>query len=252
MPPPAGRALPREEIERRVGSVETWYHCIDLGHGVVTPGVFDMRPFVGEYGIPEDLGGIEALDVGASNGFFSFLLAARGARVLASELPGFAAHDLPGWWRERRIAELGPEGLGRIDHHEVTGGFEVAREILDAPVERVFARIDELPRRVERRFDLVLCSNVLPHVRDPLGALEAVREVLRPGGRLILAAPTDRSQPSASYAVFVPDPDVFAWWVPSAAALLGMCRKAGFEEPAIRGEFEVASRTGPPRREWIT
>ncbi len=251
MPSPAGKGLTREEIERRVGSVESWYHCIELGEGVVTPGTFDMRPFVGDYGIPEDLAGLDVLDVGASNGFFSFLLAARGARVLASELPGFAAHDLPGWWRAKRLAEIGPEALERIDHHEVRGGFEVAREILGAPVERIFARMEDLSRLVERPFDLVLCSNVLPHVRDPLGALEAVREVLRPGGLLILASPTDRTEPQSSYARFVPDPAVLAWWVPSATALLGMCRKAGFEGAEVRSEFELASRTGPPRRDWI-
>ena len=251
MPPSAGQGLTREEIERRVGSVESWYHCIELGEGVVTPGAYDMRPFVGDYGIPEDLAGLDVLDVGASNGFFSFLLAARGARVLASELPGFASHDLPGWWRARRLAEIGPEALERIDHHEVRGGFEVAREILGAPVERILARIEELPRLVEQSFDLVLCSNVLPHVRDPLGALESVREVLRPGGRLILASPTDRTEPQSSYARFVPDPAVFAWWVPSPAALLGMCRKAGFEDPTVRGEFEVTRRTGSGRPDSI-
>jgi len=247
-----GENLTREEIERRVRSVETWYHSIELGQGVVTPGVFDMRPFVGHYRIPEDLSGVEALDVGASNGFFSFLLERRGARVLATDLPTFADHDSPDWVRAAKLSRFTREDLARIDHHELKGGFEVASEILDSRVERILGRIYDLPALLDRTFDLVLCSNVLPHLRDPLAALEALRRVLKPGGRLILAARTERTRPEESYAVFVGDPDAFAWWVPSREALLRMCRTSGFAELEVAGEFEMSRLVAPLGPEWVT
>jgi len=31
-----------------------WYHTQELAPGVVTPGMFDLRPMVGRYGIPDD------------------------------------------------------------------------------------------------------------------------------------------------------------------------------------------------------
>ena len=35
-----------------------WYHTVELPDGSVTPGWFDLRPYVGRYGIPDDLDGI--------------------------------------------------------------------------------------------------------------------------------------------------------------------------------------------------
>jgi len=49
------------EIKRQVASLE-WYHSIDLGHDIVTPGHFDHRPFLDYYGLPKDLSGKTALE----------------------------------------------------------------------------------------------------------------------------------------------------------------------------------------------
>lgn len=38
-------------------------------------------------------------------------------------------------------------------------------------------------------FDTVICLNVLEHVEDDLGALRNMRDVLKPGGRLVLLVP---------------------------------------------------------------
>src|ERR1700719_5074918 len=51
-----------QEIRRRVNELE-WYHSIDLGHGIVTPGEFDHRPYLSQYPIPERLDGMRVLDV---------------------------------------------------------------------------------------------------------------------------------------------------------------------------------------------
>ena len=61
---------PREWVERarRIN----WYHSFDLGQGLQIEGEFDLRPHLDRYGIPADLTGRTVLDVGASNGFFSF------------------------------------------------------------------------------------------------------------------------------------------------------------------------------------
>ena len=37
-----------------------WYHTLELAPGHVTPGMFDMRPYVDGYGIPERLDGLRA------------------------------------------------------------------------------------------------------------------------------------------------------------------------------------------------
>ena len=39
-------------ILNRISGIE-WYHSIDLGHGVVTPGMYDHRPVLSQYRMPD-------------------------------------------------------------------------------------------------------------------------------------------------------------------------------------------------------
>ena len=72
-----------DEIRKEIAKV-TWRHRIDLGHGVVTPGVDDTPEKLKILGFPEDLSGMTVLDIGAWDGFFYFEADRRGAdRVLA-------------------------------------------------------------------------------------------------------------------------------------------------------------------------
>ncbi len=52
------------ELKRRVAEIR-WYHSIDLGHGIVTPG-YDQSPSrLPKIRMPADLTGMTVLDVGA-------------------------------------------------------------------------------------------------------------------------------------------------------------------------------------------
>jgi SAM-dependent methyltransferase len=69
----------------------------------------------------------------------------------------------------------------RFEHH---ANVEVATFDLAQP----------LPERLAReRFDTVICLNVLEHVADDRGALARLREVLEPGGRLVLLVPAHQA-----------------------------------------------------------
>ena len=48
----------------------------------------------------------------------------------------------------------------------------------------------------DRRFDLVICSHVLEHVRDDRRALAEIARVLRPGGHAVIVVPLDLTRPS--------------------------------------------------------
>src|SRR5262245_22821122 len=77
-----------------------WFHSIDLGNGVVTPGrksfpicTAEAHAIFGRV----DLGGRTVLDVGAWNGFFSFEAKRRGAaRVLATDSYCWTNPDIRG------------------------------------------------------------------------------------------------------------------------------------------------------------
>lgn len=81
--------LSREELRQMVDAINQkggTYHQIDLGGGLVVKGEYDMTMYVDSYGIPADLSGRTALDIGTASGFFAFECARRGASVTAIDI----------------------------------------------------------------------------------------------------------------------------------------------------------------------
>ncbi|MFO0983855.1 MAG: methyltransferase domain-containing protein [Planctomycetota bacterium] len=231
-----------------IASVSVWYHAIEVLPGVVTPGVYDMRPHLARFHVPASLAGKNVVDVGAANGFFAFEFERLGAAsVLAVEPHRMSDLDFPRWYVDQQRARYTECEIAAIDDAELHAGFRVAKQLLGSKVERLCARIYDLPQITGARFDLAFCCNVLEHLRDPVAGIEALRAVLLPHGRLILAAPVDLTS-ADSYAMFRGDPARSLWWVPSRAALLGMCAMAGFRAPAWMDAFPLASTLdrGPP------
>src|SRR5205807_1839841 len=54
-------------LAERVAELE-WYHTMELPDGTVTPGLFDHRPVIGRYGLPDRLDGLRVLDCGTFDG----------------------------------------------------------------------------------------------------------------------------------------------------------------------------------------
>ncbi len=79
----------------------SWYHTLELGPGLVTEGWFDLRPYVGEYGLPERMDGMRVLDIGTWDGFWAFEMERRGADVAAIDLPALGDAEWPPIHRER-------------------------------------------------------------------------------------------------------------------------------------------------------
>ena len=68
-----------DEIRARVNRLPAWRHRIPLGHGIVTPGREDSNVELARIDLPEDLTGLQILDIGCSDGFFCFECEKRGA-----------------------------------------------------------------------------------------------------------------------------------------------------------------------------
>lgn len=150
-----------ETIRRRIAAHGRWFHEIELAPGIVTPGEDSNRlklPLLDELGLPPDARGLRVLDVGCSDGYFSFEMERRGAEVLAIDFVAATAT-----------------------------GFALAREILGSRVEYRAESVYNLAPGRHGTFDLVLFLGVLYHLRKPLAALDALRSVVRPGGLLFVA-----------------------------------------------------------------
>jgi tRNA (mo5U34)-methyltransferase len=199
----------RDALRREVARIK-WWHTIDLGNGVVTPGMSNPAARLRQFGIPGDLQGKTALDIGAWDGFFSFEAERRGAkRVLATD--SFC-------W--------GGDGWG------TKAGFELARKALKSNVEDLEIDVLDLSPETVGVFDLVLFLGVLYHMRHPLLALERVHSVT--ANHLILETELDMLGCKRPAMAFYPGAelanDPTNWWGPNPAAVEAMLRTVGFRE----------------------
>jgi tRNA (mo5U34)-methyltransferase len=201
--------MPSMDLQARVAAIR-WYHTIDLGNGVTTPGVDDSPQRLARIHLPPSLEGLSVLDIGAWDGFFSFECERRGAsRVVAADYFSWRG---PGWGTK--------------------AGFSLARDVLGSKVEDVDIDVMDLsPERVGT-FDLVLFLGVLYHLRHPLLALERVSSVTRE--RLVLETVVDMVGFRRPAAAFYPKSDLnndpTNWWGPNIPAVCGMLESVGFEE----------------------
>jgi tRNA (mo5U34)-methyltransferase len=200
-----------DELRQRVAALR-WYHTLDLGHDIRTPGVDNTALRLARLALPDRLTGRSVLDVGAWDGFFSFEAERRGAaHVVATD---YFAWKGRGW----------DTGRGKA-------GFELAREALDSHVEDVDLDVMDLSPEAVGVFDVVLFLGVLYHVKEPLAALERVASVTR--DLLIVETVIDmigiRRPAVAFYPADELSRDPTNWWGPNLPALHGMLRAVGFQ-----------------------
>lgn len=182
-----------------------WFHRIDLGNGLVTPGIDDSPEKLKHLHLPLNLEGASVLDIGAWDGFFSFECERRRAsHVVASD-----------WfcWN----------GRGKQ-------GFEIARAALGSNVEDVFLKVEDITPEGLGTFDVVLFLGVLYHAEDPMRYLRIVRSVCK--GLAVVETVVDALDYPRPAMVFYPkatlnnDPTNF--WGPNRMAVEAMLYEVGF------------------------
>ena len=218
-----------------------WYHTLDLPGGIVTPGRWDIRDQLSHLPIPASLVGRRCLDIGTWDGFFAFEMERRGAsEVVAIDLRDMASWDWPRNTPPERIQEW-DAGVAQFP------GFAVAREALGSTVERRELSVYALDPADIGSFDFVIMGSLLPHLRDPVRALAAVRSVSR--GEFLSADVVSLSL--TLLRPFSPSADldgnrVPAWWTPNLAARKRMLVSAGFTVKRVGRPYTAKRGPGAP------
>lgn len=188
-----------------------WFHSIDLGNGIVTPGVDRSARRLQNIHMPKNLTGMSVLDIGTFDGFYAFEAERRGARVVATDTAV---------WRN-------PD----IGRH----GFDLAYQTLGSSVDAREIDVLDLSPDTVGTFDLVLFLGVLYHLPNPLLALERVASVAR--RQLIMETSVDLLGTRRPAAAFYPGDelldDASNWWGPNLAGGKALLEAVGFSRVEV-------------------
>lgn len=233
----------RPDIAQILAASHHWYHVVELAPGVTTPGFIDLRRHVDGAALPADLTGLRALDVGTFDGFWAFELEKRGAEVISIDVDQIPPPDTP----VDRWAAVQQELAGSVPGT----GFALLKSYFGSSVDRRSINVYDLTADLlGGPVDLVFIGCLLLHLRDPVGALERARSVLKPGGRLVLFEPIDRelSKKKEPLARFLLGRTIWTWWYANAPCLREWVTTAGFTELTDHGTRDVTDSTGNKQR----
>lgn len=232
-----------DEVRSAVAAYRPWYHRIELRPGVVTPGINDSQRILELLEIPDNLRGKTVLDLGTRDGFFAFECERRGAQVTA------------------------------VDYYPAEAtGFALCARVLGSATTFIQENVFNLTPEKLGTFDLVLMLGLLYHLRDPLGALDAVHRLcadrlilethvlddhfLRADGTVVPLAAVDAGLADVPIMQFYPDTtlnnDATNYWAPNAACLQAMAREAGFAVERVHIEGNRAIMHARAEHDEIT
>lgn len=188
-----------------------WFHSIDLGGGIVTPGLKPLEFLNAEAAHifdPIKVAGASVLDVGAWNGAHSFYAWRRGAaKVRAAD----------------QFIWLSEKWRGRV-------GFEIANEALGAGVEAQQIDVPDISRETVGVWDVALFLGVLYHLPSPLEGLEKVADVA--ADCLVVETYTDMvDEPRPALAYYPGDTlasDASNFFGPNLAFVTEVLRECGY------------------------
>ena len=221
-------ALVKEWFRSLIEKEGYWFQKIKLAPDLITPGWSDAeKDKLPYFGLPASMQGMRVLDIGCSEGFFSFEAERRGAREV------IAIDPVPG-------------SITRLN---------ICRDYLGSRVTGLSCSVYDLDPKTFGTFDMVFFFGVLYHLRHPLLALEKILPVCT-GTLLMQTYSINEDDPAigkipelskVSLAKFHPfgiksgpnkdidDPSVL--WVPNAECARAMLLSTGFRDVEMISQF---------------
>lgn len=191
-----------EDITREIDAVYWWHH-INLGNGIITPGHQgddDINErYLSMLQLP-DLTGKTVLDIGCSDGFYSFECEKRGAaKVIAVDDPKINA----------------------------SRGFHVAKNILRSQVEFIPINLFDINPKEFGKFDIVLALGLIYHLKSFYIGLEIIKELTKE--LVIIQSRIDRGNDLIVNVTVPLNKHDHITWIPSLPTLSLVMEDIGFK-----------------------
>lgn len=202
----------RIEVDRLGSAAQYgWGHTIDFGpfkkDGLLLDSYLNIAGGFDQFGWwPSRLEGLHVADIGCYTGGISFLMAERGAACV------YAIDEIP-------------EHVAQCEF--------VARELRLSSVRPILRTVYQLQDVIQPgSLDIVVFSGILYHLSDMLVGLHTVRELLKPGGIMLIES-NGVDEFDHSYANFG---RFFGgmWWQPTGLCIKDMCDFMGFDHCEVQ------------------
>lgn len=210
----------KEELLRKIDQLAPWYHKINLGHGIITPGknFDDIWHLIRTSRSGIDYKNKNVLDVGSFDGMFAFEAEQLGAAPVVATDIGSKQYKNFLFCKEVLNSDVIPFYNVNINHL----------------YDQVVHYVDNTNGNAgPHLFDIVQYCGVLYHLRDPMLSLTQIRNVMKPGGTLLVeTAVVDDEQ--NSYMLFNGNAGqkkrIYSgpsnWWAPTILCLHEMLEAA--------------------------
>jgi SAM-dependent methyltransferase len=218
--------LTKKKINSELKKFTYWYHKINLGHGVTTPGlnlepIWDnLRKVRNQVNYKDKI----VLDIATFDGMFAFEAEKIGAKkVIATDC---LYNSLDNFLFCRQI----------LNSKKTKPFFNISPYNLSERLDVFFQEdFSNKLKNYYRKFDIVQHFGLLYHLKDPMISLAEARNVLRTGGNLIIETDVILNN-NDSVLVFNGLPNnsrlrnnVSVWWVPTKKCLFEMLEASLFE-----------------------
>lgn len=230
-----------------------WYHCFRY-EGLFSNGAYDIEKYIPWYGFEQDYGGKTVLDVGSSDGYFSIWMKEHGAsRVcavdsnkydgsLAIEASNFNLRNY-----EQKYAQYVDDYIRFRSVYERFGLSNSNKLLLMAKLKSLeieFKNGTVYDLKPFGEFDLVMCNDLLEHLRDPITAIEQLYFAAREKCIITVSSAMktnwfNRRKPLLTYQGHISGGSFYSL---SEAAVTAMCKAAGFQEVRVVSRFDMENR----------
>ena len=175
------------EVKKMFDSVDGWYHYFKIGNveNTNTRTSLNYQMWISQI-MPTDLSGMKILDIGANDGFYSFLCESRGAkRILAvdnnqRELSDVYLKKFKEFTGKRGYEECvtgndmaWPPKEPMFKNTGPTERFQILKKILNSKVDYKLMNVYDLDS-IEETFDIALLFGVYYHLENPVLAFQKI------------------------------------------------------------------------------
>ena len=176
-----------DEVKKMFDSVDGWYHSFKIGNveNTNTKSSLNYQMWISQI-IPTDLSGKKVLDIGANDGFYSFLCESRGAeRILAvdnnqRELSDVYLKKFKEFTGKRGYEECvtgndmaWPPKEPMFKNTGPTERFQILKKILNSKVDYKLMNVYDVDS-IEETFDIALLFGVYYHLENPVLAFQKI------------------------------------------------------------------------------